>query len=196
MKARCTVVNRSTTETDIKLTLDVDGCGKASIDTGIGFFNHMLVLLAKHSLMDINITCKGDLEVDGHHTVEDVGIVLGSALKEALGDKRSINRYGSSTIPMDETLVSVHIDISGRPYFLFNGEVPRGMVGQFDVQLLEEFLRALAYNGGITMHVIIHYGANAHHMIEGVFKCLARALRKAVAIDDRMGDIPSTKGIL
>ncbi|HHU63009.1 MAG TPA: imidazoleglycerol-phosphate dehydratase HisB [Clostridiales bacterium] len=196
MKNRCAEVNRKTAETDIKLTLDVDGGGKADIDTGIGFFDHMLIIFAKHSLMDISITCKGDLEVDGHHTVEDVGIVLGMALKKALGDKRSINRYGQITLPMDEALVSACVDVSGRPLLVLKGEVPHGMVGQFDGQLLEEFLRGFAHNSGMTIHINIHYGINTHHIIEGVFKALARAVRQAVAIDDKMEGIPSTKGVL
>ena len=189
-------VERKTGETDIMLALDLDGKGVYEIDTGIGFFNHMLELFSKHSLIDLTVKMKGDLEVDCHHSIEDTGIVLGTAIREALGDKRAINRYGSFSIPMDESLVRVDIDLSGRPYLVFNARFSKGTVGDMDVETVEEFMMAVCVNAGITMHVNVIYGSNNHHMVEGIFKAFARALRKAVETDGRTDGIPSTKGIL
>jgi imidazoleglycerol-phosphate dehydratase len=189
-------VERKTGETEIVLSLNLDGKGEYEIETGIGFFNHMLELFSKHSLIDLDVRMKGDLEVDCHHSIEDAGITLGLALKEALGDKRSINRYGSFNIPMDEALVSVDLDLSGRPYLVFNAQFSKGTVGDMDVETVEEFMMAVCTNAGMTMHVNVIYGSNNHHIVEGIFKAFARALRKAVETDDRTDGIPSTKGIL
>lgn len=189
-------VERKTGETEIVLSLNLDGKGEYEIDTGIGFFNHMLELFSKHSLIDLDLKMKGDLEVDCHHSIEDAGITLGLALKEALGDKSSINRYGSFTIPMDEALVTVDLDLSGRPYLVFNAEFSKGTVGDMDVETVEEFMMAVCTNAGVTMHVNVIYGSNNHHMVEGIFKAFARALRRALETDERTDGIPSTKGIL
>ncbi len=187
---------RETNETKINLQINLDGSGKNSIDTGIGFFNHMLNLFAAHGRFDLEIACKGDLEVDGHHSVEDIGIALGAAIKNALGDKRGINRYGTFFLPMDETLALVSLDISGRPFLVFDAGNFAPMVGNFDTELTEEFLRAVAFNAGITLHVKILYGKNTHHKIEAIFKALGHALRIAVDYDEKNSGIPSTKGIL
>jgi len=189
--------DRKTQETDIHVSLDLDGQGRADIQTGIGFFDHMLTLLAKHAQFDLTIRAEGDLVVDGHHTVEDVGIVLGQAIARALGDKRGINRYGQAVIPMDEALLEAVVDVSGRPFLVYQAEHRAPAVGDFDTQLAEEFFRALAFNAGITLHLSCRYGKNDHHIIEGLFKALARALSVAVHIDPaRAGQIPSTKGVL
>ncbi|MCD6322538.1 MAG: imidazoleglycerol-phosphate dehydratase HisB [Clostridiales bacterium] len=193
---RNAMVERKTKETEISLKLNLDGKGTYSITTGIGFFDHMLELFSKHSLIDIKLSVRGDLEVDSHHSVEDTGIVLGQAIKEALGNKMSIKRYGSFTVPMDETLATVNLDLSDRPYLVFNAEFSKSMVGDMDVETVEEFMRAVCVNAGITMHVNVTYGSNNHHMIEGIFKAFARALRIAVSKDDKIEGIPSTKGIL
>ena len=187
---------RETNETKINLQINLDGSGKNSIDTGIGFFNHMLNLFAAHGRFDLEIDCKGDLEVDGHHSVEDIGIALGAAIKNALGDKRGINRYGTFFLPMDESLALVSLDISGRPFLVFDAGEFAPMVGNFDTELTEEFLRAVAFNAGITLHVKILYGKNTHHKIEAIFKALGHALRIAVSYDEKNSGIPSTKGIL
>jgi len=190
-------VERNTKETRIKLSLDIDGKGMSEVSTGIGFFDHMLTALARHSGFDIRLVCDGDLEVDGHHTVEDVGIVLGQALLKALGDKLGIQRYGSSRAPMDEALISVDLDISGRPFIVYNVDHRFPMIGDFDVSLAEEFFRAFAFNAGITLHINCIYGRNDHHIVEASFKALAQALRKACSIDQRFADVlPSTKGML
>ena len=190
-------ISRNTSETKIYISLDPDGTGATDISTGIGFLDHMLVLLGKHGGMDLTVQCKGDLYVDGHHTVEDLGIVLGQALQKSLGDKRGIRRYGSARIPMDESLVSVDLDISGRPFLAMNAELVSPKVGDFDTALVEEFFRAFAQNSGITLHINCEYGKNDHHIIEGMFKALAKALRTAMEIDPRFAaEIPSTKGIL
>ncbi len=190
-------INRNTSETAVFLSIDLDGTGNTEISTGIGFLDHMLTLLGKHGGLDLTVQCKGDLHVDGHHTVEDLGIVLGQALNKALGDKRGIRRYGSARIPMDESLVGVDLDISGRPYFVMNTLLVSPKVGDFDTELVEEFFRAFAQNSQITLHINCEYGKNDHHIIEGMFKALARALREAVEIDTRFAaEIPSTKGIL
>jgi imidazoleglycerol-phosphate dehydratase len=190
-------VSRDTNETKIFISADLDGTGVTDISTGIGFFDHMLNLLGKHSGMDLVIQCKGDLNVDGHHTVEDLGIVLGQVLNKALGDKRGIRRYGSSRIPMDEALVCVDMDISGRPFLAINADYISEKVGDFDTALVEEFFRAMAQNSGITLHINCEYGKNGHHIIEGMFKGFARAFRTAAEIDPRFStQIPSTKGVL
>jgi len=195
--ARTAEIKRTTKETDISVKINLDGSGKSNIDTGIGFFDHMLTALSKHSGIDMDITCKGDLNVDAHHSVEDVGIVLGQALDEALGDKLGITRYGSARIPMDEALGEAVIDISGRPFIVFNASFAGDMCGAMDTQLFEEFFRSFAFNSKITLHISAPYGTNDHHKAEAMFKALARALRQAVQIDPRFeGQVVSTKGSL
>lgn len=195
--ARTAEIKRKTGETDIQVRVDLDGSGKSSINTGIGFFDHMLTVLSKHSGIDIDITCKGDLYVDGHHSVEDVGIALGSAFAEALGDKVGIVRFASFRCPLDEALGDAVVDISGRPYLVFDCKFSSDMIGQMDTQLFEEFFRAFAVNAGITLHISSPYGINDHHKAEAMFKSLARALRQAVSIDERFKDqVISTKGVL
>ncbi|HEY7329176.1 MAG TPA: imidazoleglycerol-phosphate dehydratase HisB [Gemmataceae bacterium] len=194
--ARTAHIHRETGETKIDLALDLDGSGQSSISTGIGFFDHMLTLLTRHSLIDLTVQAQGDLHVDAHHTVEDVGICYGKALAQALGDKVGIRRYGDATVPMDETLVTAAIDLSGRPFCVWRAEVPLEMLGTFNAPLAEEFWRAVASSGALTLHVVCHYGRNTHHIVEGIFKATARALRQAVEFDPRMSGIPSTKGVL
>jgi len=189
-------IERKTGETEIKISLNLDGKGIYSINTGIGFFNHMLELFSKHSLIDLDIKASGDLDVDCHHSVEDTGIALGLAIKDALGDKKSINRYGSFTVPMDESLVKTDLDLSGRPFLVFNVDFTKGTIGDMDAEAIEEFMMAICTNAGITLHINAMYGSNNHHMAEAVFKSFARALRNAVSIDSRTDGIPSTKGIL
>lgn len=189
-------VERSTKETQITATLNVDGSGKYTVYTGVGFLDHMLELLVKHSMMDLELTAKGDLEIDRHHTVEDVGIVLGECLLKALGDKRSIRRFGEASVPMDESLAEVVIDLAGRAAFAFHVEFKSEKISDFDVDLIEEFLSAFAENGKLALHVNMPYGKNAHHICEAVFKAAALALRHAVSIDPDRRDIPSTKGML
>ncbi|MBQ3854339.1 MAG: imidazoleglycerol-phosphate dehydratase HisB [Anaerovibrio sp.] len=190
-------VIRETRETAIDLTVNLDGQGVSDIDTGIGFFDHMLNLLASHGRLDLVVGCSGDIEVDGHHSVEDIGIAFGEALKQALGDKRGINRYGTFFLPMDESLVMVSLDISGRAYLVYDAGGPMApMIGDYDTELTEEFLRALAFNAGITLHVKVLYGTNSHHKVEAIFKALGHALRQAVEIDPRVDGVPSTKGVL
>jgi imidazoleglycerol-phosphate dehydratase len=190
-------VTRDTAETKIALAIDLDGTGKAEIATGIGFLDHMLTLLARHSLIDMTITAKGDLEVDDHHTAEDVGIALGQALKEALSDKRGIARYADCHMPMDETLTRVALDISGRPLLVFRTAFPTAKIGTFDSELVREWFQAFAMNAGLTLHVETLYGANSHHIAESCYKGLARVLRMAVAVDPRARDrVPSTKETL
>lgn len=197
MMPRTAEITRKTKETDIAVFIDLDGKGESEIATGIGFFDHMLTALSKHSGIDMKITCKGDLEVDAHHSVEDVGIVLGQALKEALGDKVGIRRYGDAKIPMDEALGEAIIDVSGRPFIVYNCDFKGDMMGQMDTGLVEEFMRAFAFNAGITLHISAAYGTNDHHKAEAMFKALARALRQATEIDPRFeGQIVSTKGSL
>lgn len=195
-KKRTATINRKTKETDIKLKLTIDGSGKSSIKTGIGFFDHMLELFSKHSLMDINLKCKGDTHVDMHHTVEDVGIVLGQALKKALGKKTGIERYSSVTLPMDEALAEVVIDISGRPHLTFNVDFPKKRFNKFDQEVVKEFFDALIINGLITIHINLIRGANTHHIIEAIFKAFAVALSKACQVNPRKKGVPSTKGVL
>lgn len=187
---------RQTKETSIKVGINLDGSGSCSVDTGVGFFDHMLNLMGAHGLMDLIISAKGDLNVDCHHTVEDTGIVIGNCIKEALGDKKGIKRYGTAYVPMDEALVLVSLDISGRPFLVFDGEFTAERLGNFDTEMVEEFFRALAFNAGITLHVKVMYGKNNHHMIEGIFKAFGRALREAVTLDDKISGVMSTKGML
>ena len=193
---RTATVDRKTGETEISITLSLDGTGHPDIRTGIPFFDHMLTLFARHGLFDLTVVAKGDIEVDYHHTVEDVGITLGQALAKALGNKSGIRRYGSAYVPMDEALARVVVDCSGRPFLAY--EAPRGVeaIGMFPFQLVEEFLRAAAVQAGLTLHVSILAGRDAHHMAEAVFKALARALDVAVSRDERVKGIPSTKGVL
>jgi imidazoleglycerol-phosphate dehydratase len=190
-------IDRETKETKIQLSLNLDGKGDANIDTGVGFLDHMLTLLAFHARMDLSLKCEGDLQVDSHHTVEDIGIALGIALKNALGEKRGIVRYGSFTIPMDEALVTVDLDLSGRSYLVYNAELPTAVLGNYETEMTEEFFRAFAYNSLMTLHINEHYGRNTHHIIEAMFKATGRALRKAVSIDEEFKDeVSSSKGVL
>jgi|SRR5215831_5080382 len=194
--ARTAHVLRETAETRIDLRVNLDGTGRAELVTGIGFFDHMLTLLARHSLIDLDVRAEGDLHVDPHHTVEDVGICYGQALKQALGDKAGIHRYGSATLPMDEVLVTAAVDLSGRPYCVWAAEVPRETLGTFNAPLAEEFWRAVSSSGAFNLHVLLHQGRNSHHIVEGIFKAIARALRQAVELDLRGTGVPSTKGVL
>lgn len=194
---RAGTVSRRTKETDVAVSLKLDGTGKASIETGVGFLDHMLDLLARHALIDLDVRVTGDLQIDQHHTTEDTGIALGQALAQALGDKTGIARYACVHLPMDEALSRVSLDISGRPFLVFRTEFPTEKIGVFDTELVREFFQALAINAGLTLHVETLYGDNAHHIAESCFKGLARALRQAVAIDPREeGRVPSTKGSL
>ena len=194
---RTATINRKTAETNISLSLSLDGAGVSLIDTGCGFLDHMLTLFARHGGFDLTVTCEGDTDVDDHHTVEDIGITLGKALTEALGDKRGIRRYGDRILPMDETLILSAVDISGRGGCFSELNIPTEKVGSFDTQLCEEFFIALAQHGGLTLHIRQLAGRNSHHIIEGTFKSVARSLREAVAIDERdPNSIPSTKGLL
>jgi imidazoleglycerol-phosphate dehydratase len=194
--ARQARVERNTKETQIALQLGLDGSGAAKVETGIPFFSHMLEAFAKHGLMDLTVDARGDLEVDHHHTVEDVGICLGKSLKDALGDKRGIVRYGQAFVPMDEALVHAAVDVSGRPFLVFNVPLSRTRISNFDLDLLREFFRALAFNAEITLHVTMHYGENLHHIAEAVFKSVGRALAEATRLDPRVTGVPSTKGSL
>ncbi len=194
--SRFAEIRRKTGETEIELSVSIDGSGKGEIDTGVGFFDHMLVLFAKHGLFDMKLKALGDLKVDAHHTVEDVGIVLGQAIKEALGDKKSIKRYGTFFVPMDETLAMVSLDLSGRPFLVFDARFTSDKVGEMDTELVEEFFRAVAFNGGITLHIKILQGSNNHHMAEAIFKAFGRALDEATRLDGRIEGVPSTKGML
>ena len=190
-------IKRKTAETDIRLVLNLDGTGESEIDTGCGFLDHMLILLAKHGRMDLSVVCRGDTQVDDHHTVEDIGIALGQAFKEALGDKRGINRYGSQILPMDEALILTAVDLSGRGYLGYELQIPSQKVGNFDTELVEEFWLGFIRNAECTLHIRQLAGSNSHHIIEGAFKSAGRSLRAAVAIDpDCAGEIPSTKGVL
>lgn len=189
-------ITRRTAETSVEVSINLDGEGKSEIDTGIGFFDHMMTLFAAHGLFDLKVFCKGDIHVDGHHSVEDIGIALGAAIKEALKNRAGINRYGTFYLPMDEALAFVSLDLSGRPYLVCDMGEMAPMIGAFDTELAEEFLRALALNGGITLHTKVLYGKNSHHKVEAVFKALGHALRIAVENDPRNSKIPSTKGVL
>lgn len=195
--SRTATITRATSETRITVTLDLDGAGQAQIATGIGFLDHMLTALARHAMLDLTVEADGDLHIDFHHTTEDVGIVLGQALAQALGDKRGIRRYGHCSLPMDEALVDAALDLSGRPFIAWNVRFERDKIGAMDTELFEEFFRAFAMNGLLTLHVVQRAGRNAHHVAEATFKSVARALRQAVEPDPRAGDaIPSTKGSL
>jgi imidazoleglycerol-phosphate dehydratase len=189
-------IRRSTAETKVELTLNLDGSGRADVATGVGFFDHMLTHVARHGLFDLTVKADGDLHVDAHHTVEDVGICLGQALKEALGDKAGIRRYGDCALPMDEALVTAAVDLSGRAYLGWRVEVPKELLGNFSSQLAEEFWRAVVNAGAFNLHLIGNAGRNTHHIIEAVFKATARALRQAVEPDPRSSGVPSTKGVL
>lgn len=189
-------IKRTTKETDIYLELDIDGSGKSQIDTGIGFLDHMLSLFSKHGLFDLKVKATGDLNVDGHHTAEDIGIVLGQAIKEALGDKQSIKRYGWSLLPMDEALAMVAVDLGGRPFLAFDACFTNSRVGDMDTELVEEFFRALSNNAGMNLHIKVMYGSNNHHIAEAIFKAFAKALDDATGIDSRIEGIMSTKGAI
>lgn len=194
---RTSQISRETTETQIRLTLDIDGKGSSKVDTGCGFFNHMMELFARHGRFDLSIECKGDSHVDDHHTVEDIGICLGQAFKEALGTKKGIYRYGNMILPMDEALILCAVDIGGRAYLNFDVEIPTQKVGTFDTELVKEFMTAFSREMGMNLHFKMMAGENSHHIIEAVFKAMARALSQAAAIDSRYADeIPSTKGVL
>ena len=195
-KPRRADLERATNETRIRVAMDLDGSGVSTINTGVGFFDHMLTHIAKHGLFDLEVNAEGDLEIDGHHTVEDVGICLGKVFAKALGEPVGIRRYGHAVIPMDEALAEVSIDVSGRPFLAFNAELDKGRVGEFDAELTEEFFRAFAVNSRTTLHVVLRYGQNTHHCIEGIFKAFARALDDAVTRDARVAGVPSTKGML
>ncbi len=195
-KHRKAEVKRKTKETEVMLKLDLDGSGKTSIVTGIPFFDHMLSLLAYHSSIDLTLKAKGDMDVDAHHTAEDVGICLGDAIRKALGEAKGIQRYGIAVIPMDETLASVALDFSMRPCLVYHMKLKRSRIGSFDLELVEEFFKALTNHGGISLHINLLYGKNSHHMVEAVFKAFGRALRGAVSPDPRTSEVPSSKGIL
>lgn len=196
MSTRKATIERKTRETEIKLELDLDGSGSYDVETGIAFFDHMLESFAKHALFDLHLRAKGDLAVDLHHTVEDVGIVLGQALREALGDARGIVRYGTQVLPMAESKVEVSVDVSNRPFLVYQVPLTNDRIGNFDASLAEDFVYALASNAGLDLHVELRYGKSPHHVVEAVFKGLARALRQAVSLDPRSDDVPSVKGAL
>lgn len=195
-RRRKATVERSTKETDIKLTLDLDGTGRVSVNTGIGFFDHMLDHIGRHGLLDLSVKARGDLHVDDHHTTEDVGICLGQALAEALGDKKGIRRYGFFAVPMEESQAQVTIDLSGRPSVVYKVKYRGNKIGDFDVELVEEFLRAVANNAKMNLHVVVPFGTNNHHVAEAICKALGKALRMAVEPDPRETSVPSTKGVL
>jgi len=189
-------ISRKTAETAIELDLNLDGSGQVEAATGVGFFDHMLTHLGKHGLFDLKVAAKGDLHIDAHHTVEDVGICFGKALMQALGDKAGIRRYGDATLPMDEALITAAVDLGGRPFLVWTANVPNEMLGTFASQLAEEFWRAVSSAGLLNLHVVLHHGRNTHHIVEGIFKACARALRHAVEHDPRASGVPSTKGVL
>ena len=193
---RVAKVARKTGETDILLELEIDGSGNAEINTGIGFFDHMLISFTKHGLFDLKLDVKGDLDVDSHHTIEDVGIVLGQAIKEALGDKKSIKRFGNSIIPMDETLMLCALDLSGRPFLGFEAEFSVSKIGEYDVEMTKEFFYAITYSAGMNLHLKTMAGYNNHHIVEAMFKSFAKALDQATMVDERINDIMTTKGSL
>ncbi len=193
---RTATIHRKTAETDIQLSLNLDGTGASTIETGIGFFDHMLTLFARHSLFDLSVAAQGDLAVDFHHTVEDVGICLGKTIAEALGTKQGIVRYGSKTLPMEETLVTAALDLSGRAWFVYRVQFATEKIGDFDTELVETFWQALAANALMNLHLVLHHGSNSHHVSEALFKGTARALREAVAVDPRQPGVPSSKGTL
>ncbi len=194
--SRTARIGRKTAETEIHLELALDGTGQSEIATGVGFLDHMLALLARHAALDLKVKAAGDLEVDQHHTVEDVGICLGQAIREALGEKAGIRRYGHFTLPMEETLVTSAVDLGGRAYCVFQAEFPTSKIGQFDSELVADFWQAVAANALCNLHVVVHHGRNSHHIAEGVFKATARAIRMAAEADPRISEVPSTKGTL
>lgn len=194
--SRTASIERNTNETQIKLTLGIDGEGKAEIKTPVPFMNHMLDLWTKHGVFDLKLEANGDIDIDDHHTTEDIGICLGVAFKDALGDKKGIKRYGNAFVPMDETLAQVVVDLSNRPHLEFRAELPTPKVGTFDTELVHEFLWKFALESRMNLHVIVHYGTNTHHIIEAIFKALARALDEATTVDPRIKGVPSTKGML
>ena len=196
MMARTARIERNTAETEIQLELALDGTGRSQVATGVGFLDHMLELLARHAAMDLTVRATGDLDVDQHHTVEDVGICLGQAIREAVGDKAGIRRYGHFTLPMEETLVTSAIDLGGRAYFVIEAEFPTAKIGEFDSELVADFWQAVAANALCNLHVVLHHGRNSHHVAEAIFKATARALRMAVETDPRISGVPSTKGTL
>ncbi len=193
---RTASITRDTKETKITVSLNLDGSGTGEISTGVGFFDHMLDHLSRHGLLDMTVRAEGDLHVDPHHTVEDVGICLGKALIQAVGEPKGITRYGHAVVPMDETLAEATVDFSGRPFVVFRADLPPARVGEFDAELAEEFFRALAVNARLTLHVELRYGKNVHHCLEGMFKAVARAIRQALEKDPRVTSVPSTKGML
>jgi len=193
---RTATIQRKTAETDIRLEIELDGSGRSEIATGVGFFDHMLTLLAKHAALDLKVEAHGDLHVDQHHTVEDVGICLGQAVRQALGDRAGIRRYGHFTLPMDETLAATAIDLGGRPYFVYEVEFPAAKIGEFQSELVADFWHAFSVNVLGNVHILVPYGRNGHHIAEGIFKSAARALRMALEPDSRIIDVPSTKGVL
>ncbi len=194
--SRYAEIERATGETQIKVSLRLDGSGEGTRETGVGFFDHMLDLLARHGHMDLSVSAQGDLEAGSHHTVEDTGICIGKALDQALGDRARIYRYGHAVVPMDEARANVAVDISGRGFLVFEAELPHGSIGNFEIELVQEFFQSLAVNAKLTLHITLEAGTNAHHMIEAIFKATARALAAAVAIDERERGVPSTKGTL
>ncbi len=196
MSSRTASISRKTAETSIDLEINLDGTGENSIDTGVGFLDHMLVLFSKHSLIDLQVKCVGDTHIDAHHTTEDIGICLGKVVREALGDKKGIRRYGHMVLPMEETLVTTAVDFSGRSFVVFNAPMPSPKVGEFDSELVEDFWQSFAANAACNFHVLLHYGRNTHHIAEGVFKSAARAIRIAIENDPRQTGIPSSKGLL
>jgi imidazoleglycerol-phosphate dehydratase len=197
LDARTATIERKTRETDIRLTLNLDGTGQARIATGVGFLDHMLELFAKHAVIDLEVTCRGDTHIDDHHSTEDVGLALGQAIDRALGDRAGIGRYGYWVLPMDETLVTTAVDLGGRACFVFNAPMPTAKVGTFDTELVADFWQAVSSQGRMNLHVLLHYGRNTHHICEAIFKGLARTLRMACEADPRMaGVVPSTKGSL
>jgi len=193
---RCGEIKRATYETEISVKLDLDGTGKSSIDTGVGFLDHMLTLFSKHGIMDLDVKAVGDVNVDFHHTVEDIGISLGKCIAVALSDKNGLKRYGTCFLPMDEALAMVSVDISGRPFLVFDCGIKAQKVGEFDTELVEEFFRAVAFNAGLTLHIKLIYGSNSHHIIEAVFKAFGRALREAASFDERVEGPMTTKGVI
>lgn len=193
---RTAEIDRKTRETDIQLRIDLDGAGRSTVQTGVGFLDHMLELFSKHALIDLEVQCDGDLQIDAHHTTEDVGLCLGRAIDQALSDRSGIRRYGHCVLPMDETLVTAAVDLGGRSYFAWNVPMPSPRVGDFDSELVEEFWRAVASQARMNLHALLHYGRNTHHISEATFKALARSIRDAVEPDPRGGGIPSTKGLI
>ncbi len=195
-QSRTAEIIRKTRETDIRLTANLDGQGRAEIATGVGFLDHMLELLARHSLINLTVACTGDVHVDDHHTTEDIGICLGQAIDRALGNRAGIRRYGHAVLPMDEALVTCAVDLGGRPFFVWNAAMPSPKIGTFDSELVADFWHAVCTQGRMNLHVLLHYGRNTHHISEAIFKGLAHAIREALELDPRSTDIPSTKGVL